>query len=220
MAKKLCIVCIGLAIVLGMSSTAFGDIIYGDFEYDNAVASYFNGSGGIFAAAPFVLGATDNVVSDIHWLGTGIDPAQNGMADDNFLVAILGDNGAGLPDSTSIYFVSQPAPVDRAFVGNIGGILDLYAYSMYLNPLVLNPGQTYHLMITNILDSEDDVWAWLYQGGEDYFSISAPPSTDWVPLGGSLAFLLTNDLVPEPASMTLLGLGLLGVGIRRYRKSR
>jgi hypothetical protein len=209
-----------------LAFAAGADVIYGDTNPSISMLAYHSdvygqNDGTVYTAGTFTLSEGASVVSDIHWWGLylGLTDFDN-FADDDFTVSIFADNGSGAPADTALFSV-QPGDVNRTATGDIwyGSGAPIYTYSIDIAPLALTPGVSYYLSIVNSTPNDNDWWSWVAAySGSAWQSVDEGP---WVLSGQNQAplFYLTDDVViPEPATLSLLGLGVFGLACRRLRR--
>lgn len=96
-----------------------------------------------------------------------------------------------------------------------------YHYSLDIAPLTLSAGTTYWISIVNNSPGFwfEAAWYWASSaGGTSYYRGS--DAINWQTYSGaSMGFYLLGPVVvPEPASMSLVGLGLAALAVRARRK--
>ena len=178
----------------------------------------------LIIADDFVLD-DDMILTDVHWWGTYWLDGSPTPATDDFRVELF----AGEPDGTP-----ATSPLASFAVGDIGrtdtGNTDfqgnaIYAYSVDLDtPVALAGGTEYYLSVVNNTANSTALWAWSATDSLDnlgYF-LRNEDSEPWVAtvVPSNFAFNLTGTVVPEPASFTLIGLGLAAIALRRRRTYR
>jgi hypothetical protein len=203
-----------------------------------ALALLLGGDGQANAAIVYDDGAIDGAILSSH--GGALDIEAASAVSDSFTVAgpalLTGAQNVGIwvnPDATplSVHWSIGTSPfasdvssgtstLSGAFVsGNVGGWW-VYDESFSLNGLVSNVTE-YYLTLTGAAASDGSYVLWDVDFGTS--------SAEFEPNGGSPiavdaeSFQLVGNegsATPEPSSIVLLGMGITGLGVARWRKRK
>lgn len=186
-----------------------------DFPGGTVFASQNDTGGGFgnFATVydDFILPGND-LVTDVHWQGGFFNPGHGTIT--AFTVAFYADN-AGQPGA-ALLTQTIAGNANETFVGNqfFGPVYD---YSVVLTtPFATAAGTQYWMSIVPTTNFPPQ-WGWHTGTGgdgigyQDFFGTRSPTGTDF-------AFALTG--VPEPATLALVGLGLVSLAVHRSRRRR
>ena len=204
------------------------DIIYGDgspdldgaYGYDSELANADRFDQQI--SSEFVLGGA-STITDVHWWGFyAADTTTDLIAIDDFSIRIFADTGSGPEVNPTLLDINvgSVSRVDTGLASSFGG--NIFSYSVDIAPVALTTGTTYHISIVNHTVGDLDDWVWALTGGSTAVWERDFDGESWVgPYNDEMAFYLTNDNapIPEPATLSLLGMGVVGL-IARSRRSK
>lgn len=220
------LLCLSLLFLAAVGAARADAIIY-----DGGVPDLFSGSvsdvdwtSPAQTAESFVLSPDANTITDIHWWGSYVFEGVAHFPTDLFTFQIYSDN-AGLP-GTLVWSETATLSnrVDTGDTLSSSPTYHVYAYEYVLAaPQTLTAGNVYYLSIFNNTTGYDsDDWIWVTAGNDFGEAFQETLGSDnWYVLSFDHAFQLTGPggVVPEPASLLLIGLGLAGLARHRLRRS-
>ena len=186
-------------------------------DYGEQIAENFFGFTGNSGSA---------TITGIQWYGLywGDTPP----AEDDFTISFYTEESGSRPAFSSFHTVDAGsafrADTGIDFVSESGRSYDVYTYWSNIDNVSLMLGGRYYLSIVD--DSgpyEADDWLWCtsaYEGGSMWYRFGVDM---WTYSNSDMAFTLYGDynhVIPEPATFTLLTLGIAGALVRRFRWRR
>ena len=165
-------------------------------------------------------------VDSISWWGGFSDFNGTGGEAAPFDIRIYIDED-GAPSSTETvasFEAIQPDMMETDLTGDLsfGSVqheslaIEVQQFTWRLtNPLTLGANR-YHLSVDNPGSNVTFSWLMSTSGNDEAWFRTGNPS-DWASQEYNLAYNLTGKVIPEPATLTLLGIGVAGLGLRRWR---
>ncbi len=212
------------SLVLFCAAAAAASLCSADLLYNQS----FDGSGNLYASQNDTTGGFGNYattydnftlptlsnVDTVSWTGGYFDGTIAPIA--GFTIQFYGDN-AGTPGA-SIYSTFIAGTAGETDIGNFGGN-DIYTYSATLGTVFTALGATqYWLSIVPDVGFPPE-WGWATGTGGDgaaYQNFLGAGAA----ITGDLTFELDGVATPEPMTFGLIGMGLAGLALAKFRRAR
>ena len=183
----------------------------------------FSDADGQQAADNFQL--TENVtLDDMGWFG-GYVELDDATVSRSFKLRIFLDSGGGVPTINPFFeVVVIVAGVDTGTTSSFGS-KNIFQYVTTITPVDLTAGTEYWISILEN-DLTTNIWFWQASNSVQNETAAFRPQGEgnWLSLDQSnrneFAFSLSATPIPEPSTMLLLGFGLAGLVIVRWRGRR
>lgn len=149
-------------------------------------------------------------------------------------VQLLMDSALGAPNGFSVYLygASRSGSPSDAPIANLGGANPIFGgiYSFTNQEITLLPSTSYFIAVHATSPPEDGGYRWRISQTNTYASsgnwqmslnryVSDAGGYNWSAVGDTpLQFAINSTIIPEPSSLTLLGLGTLFLSIPNIRK--
>lgn len=232
-----------MSMALILASPAVGDIIYDNGGHnDVGVPSDLDELGAVTdIELPLVLAddfafANSVLLQDVHWWGSYWLPDGGGVSPDgdDFRLEFYTTDGLAADAPAIDPFLSlsigDTGRTDTGDVDALGNTIYEYWYDLD-DPVILPALTTFYVSIANNTTDSEAIWAWSASvgladadgslGQFGYF-LRNDPDIPWAGtvVPGNLAFNLTGTVIPEPATLSLFGIGLGSLAIRRRFSKR
>ena len=218
----------GLALLMA-APLASADILYEQAPVDGGGALLTGENLGYelqYADAFDVTGPGWRVDSISWWGGFSALNGPGGDPDPFDIRIYVDDDGAPSPTETVASFADvQPEVTETGGYGDLSlGMsnnsdlhIGVQQFTLELqSPLALDTGR-YYLGVNNPGSNVTFNWLMSHPAETGAWFRTGNPS-DWIAQEYSFAHNFTGRVIPEPATMTLLGIGLAGLGLRRWRR--
>lgn len=215
-------VMVGVCVMaVGLEATA-GTVLYGNAPMlTDSVASFSDAGRPQYTTDDFIVsGTSDFAITQIRWWGryfeAGDASAVTAEGTDNFYLQIYQDTGAG--PAIDPWYELEIGSIARTQVATAGGVpLFEYIYAL-TQPLKIDGNTRYFLSVLHDNGIDDPQFGMLWSTPS---SFSDPrwwrtnEASPWSATGFNTSFELVGHAIPEPATIALVGLGLLGSVVRR-----
>jgi hypothetical protein len=208
---------LALALVVASASAIASPVVFSN-PYDvNSTNAYSSASGLHQSVADYDYDGSFSI-TDFHWWGIPFG------SDLGFRFEIWSDDGTGLP-GTNVYFENIIGDAGATAVGDQVSGLDVYKYGFDLATPFSGASGKYWFSVVSL---GQENWYWALSGSRQFNDDLQYVGT----IGGTIvlgnprendfAFEISggSSVVPEPTTMTLFGLGLLGSALAARRSKK